>query len=79
MSAETKATLEAALEAHVADECDGDMVGAWVALAETTTLDDMDAEASVFYIEARNQQSSFLTSGLLHAAIERSTWRDVDE
>jgi hypothetical protein len=71
MSAETKAALEAAIEAHVADECDGDLAGAWVLVTETTTLAEMDEDDSVFYITTRNNQSRFLTDGLLYTALDR--------
>lgn len=71
MSTDTKAALEAAIEAHVADECEGDLAGAWVLLAETTTLQNLDDEDSVFYLDFRQSQSRFLTDGLLHAALNR--------
>jgi hypothetical protein len=76
VSDQTKAALELALEAHIADECDGDMTGAWVFLAETTTADEMDMSQSVFYIETRNHQSRFMTDGLLHSALARDGWGD---
>lgn len=71
MSADTKAALEAAIEAHIADECDGDLAGAWIVLAETTTLADIDDETVSFYYEARTNQSRFLTDGLLYNALNR--------
>jgi len=74
MSAETRAALESALEAHVADECDGDLTGAWVVVAETTTLTDMDNDDSVFYWDARDNQSSFMSDGLLSAVLNRSRY-----
>ena len=42
MSDVTKAALDAAIAAHVADEYDGDMVTAWVVVTETTTLGMLD-------------------------------------
>ena len=69
MSADTKAALDAAITAHVADEYDGDMVTAWVIVTETTTLDMLDEGEGAMVIEARDMQSSYLTTGLLHTAL----------
>ena len=82
MSDETRATLEDALAAHVADECDGDMAGAYVIITETTTFEDAEADDSVFYIATRPMQSRFYTDGLLHAALNRETsyaYNDEDD
>ena len=79
MSAETHAALEAAIEAHIHSECDGDMAGAGVLVSETTTLDDLDNDDSVFYWAARNGQSAFLTDGLLNAVLNRSRYTRYDD
>lgn len=71
MSADTKAALEAAIEAHIANECEGDMAGAWIVLTETTSLADIDDENSAFYLEGRVNQSRFVTDGLLYNALHR--------
>lgn len=72
MSVETHAQLEAAIEAHIANECDGDITGAWVILAETTTLTELDTDESSYYIGTRENQSVFMTDGLLHTALQRN-------
>lgn len=75
MSDATKAALEEAISAHVADECDGDMTGAWVILAESTSLDDIENDVSSFYLTSRDSQSSFLTTGLLWQALEHGRFQ----
>ena len=69
MSDATKAALDAAITAHVADEYDGDMVTAWVIVTETTTLDMLDEGEGAMVIEARDMQSSYLTQGLIYSAL----------
>ena len=69
MSEVTKAALDAALTAHVADEYEGDMVTAWVIVTETTSLDMLDAGEGSMVIETRDMQSNYLTTGLLHSAL----------
>jgi hypothetical protein len=70
--------LEAAIEAHVHDECDGDLTGAWVLVTETTTLADMDNNDSVFFWATREKQSSFMTDGLLSAVLHRERYARTD-
>jgi len=79
MSADTKQALEEALAAHVADECDGDMIGGWVVVAETTNLDEFNDGTSSFYKEARSSQSGLLTTGLLWQALEHGRFRTDDD
>jgi hypothetical protein len=79
MSAETKAALDAAIAAHVADECHGDMAGAWVVVAETTSLDEIDADMSSWYIGSRAMQSSIMTNGLLYSALTTGNAQRVDD
>lgn len=69
MSDVTKAALDAAIAAHVADEYDGDMVTAWVVVTETTTLGMLDEGEGSMVIEARDMQSNYLTTGLLYSAL----------
>lgn len=79
MSDTTRAALEEALAAHVADECDGDLAGAYVIVTETTTFADAEAEDSVFYFTTRAMQSRFYTDGLLYAARNRGDTLFTDE
>lgn len=69
MSAQTKAALQDAIAAHVADECDGDAAGAWVVVAESTNVTDMENDMSSWYIASRDYQSSIMTNGLLYSAL----------
>lgn len=50
MSEQTKAHLEAAIAAHIADECDGDHATSWVVVTDTTSLDDIETGRSSLYI-----------------------------
>lgn len=70
MSEATKAALDAAISAHVADEYDGDMVTAWVIVTETTTLDALSEGVGAMVIASRDMQSNYLTCGLLHSALQ---------
>lgn len=76
MSDETRAALAEAINAHVADECDGDLVGGWVLITETTNLAEFDDEQSSFYILTRVNQSNFMTTGLLYRALEMGRFDD---
>lgn len=76
MSADTLAALDAAIAAHVADEYDGDMVTGWVVVTETTTIDMLDSGEGSMVIESRDMQSSYLTQGLLYAALNVNTTED---
>lgn len=71
MSAETRQALSDAIVAHVADEC-GDMVGAWVVLAETPSADELAGGPSSFFTVSREAQSAFMTTGLLFQGLEVS-------
>ena len=69
MSAKTKAALQEAIAAHVADECEGDMAGAWVVVAESTNVSDVENDMSSWYIASRDYQASIMTNGLLYSAL----------
>lgn len=70
MSVETYLAVEEAIAAHVADECEHDLVGGWVVVAETTNLSEYDDGVSSFFTARRSGQSNFLTTGLLYRALE---------
>lgn len=74
MSEATKAALMQAINDHVADECDGDLVGAFVVVAETTNTDEMTDEVSSFYTVTRSYQSNFTTTGLMYRALESGSF-----
>lgn len=69
MSEQTKQALEAAIAAHVADEYFGDMVSAWVIVAETTSIEMLDDGAGSMVVDARDMQSAYLTTGLIYSAL----------
>lgn len=69
MSDATKAALQDAIAAHVADECEGDAAGAWVVVAESTNVTDMENDMSSWYIASRDYQSSIMTN---RAAVQRA-------
>lgn len=79
MSDSTKVALAEAISAHIADESDGDITGAWVVVVETTSLADMDDDRSSWFTVTRDMQSTFTTVGLLYAALDsRSAVREDD-
>ena len=71
VSAQTRATLEEAIAAHVADECDGKLPGAWIVLVETLGLDD---DASTWHAETEG--SDFTIRGLL--TFQQGTYLSID-
>lgn len=78
MSEQTRAALDDAIAAHVAEEYDGDMVTAWVIVTETTSIGMLDAGEGSMVIETRDMQSTYLTQGLLHAALNVNGAGDGD-
>jgi hypothetical protein len=65
MSAETERALEEAVMAHVASESDGDMVGAWLLLAQTERLSDAEEGRSAYNSHLRG--NSFTMVGICDA------------
>jgi hypothetical protein len=51
MSDETKAALDAALEAHILDEQDGGMLTDYALQARYVTMETLDASASGYFAE----------------------------
>lgn len=76
MSAETLERLRQALEAHIADES-GQIVGAWLVLAETQTLEDVEAGEASYWAES--QGSVFTLMGLAKCWMDRSARPHWDE
>ena len=69
MSEQTKAALDAAIAAHIADECEGDHATAWVVVADTTSLDDIETGRTTLYICRPEMQSRYTSDGLLYNAL----------
>lgn len=78
MSAETKAALEAALAAHIADQADGDIVTDWALIAAISSLDDLGTGRTRYFIEAITNQPVHVTAGLFRYAGEHVIWPDED-
>lgn len=70
MSEHTKANLEAALQAHIADENDNDLAVAWVVVTECASGETFERDG-YFYVEGADGQSRFTGDGLLYAALHR--------
>lgn len=70
MSADTKAALAEAIAAHCADEGDGEVIGAWIVLAETTSLAEWADNTAPLYVSSHG--SRFAIRGLAE------TWIDID-
>lgn len=76
MSEQTSAARDAAISAHIADEHDGDLTGAWVLVTETTNMDEYDDDRTSFTIHTRGRQSMLMTTGLLYSAMNYSSIDD---
>lgn len=66
MSAETKAALDAAIAAHVADETPGSVVTGYALIASNATVEDFDEEVTRYYCEYADQQPFHVGLGLVH-------------
>lgn len=78
MSAETLERLRQAVEAHIADES-GEIVGAWLVLAETQTLEEVEAGVSSYWSESHG--SLFTHMGLAKCWLEKAAatfWNEGD-
>jgi hypothetical protein len=82
MSTDTRAALEAAVAAHVADECDGAMLTGWALIASNATEADFDNNQTGYMIAAQDRQPMHSTLGLIHHhlnILEDNTWTYVEE
>lgn len=70
MSTETKAALDAAIQAHAADEWGGDYVVDWVLVAGL--VDTTDGH-SLGVGESRSPMPAYITTGLLTEALNLDT------
>lgn len=64
MSAETKAALDAALQAHIADETNGSIVTGYVLLASNQDIEKLDQEVTGYWREVYTHQAMHTTVGL---------------
>lgn len=78
MSAQTKADLEAALAAHVADTGDGSLVTDWALVAATTTVENIGSGVTSYLLEGNENQPMHVMTGLFRYASEKALW-GIDE
>ena len=69
MSAETKAALDKALAAHVADECDEGMLTSYLCQVEFTSMALLDDESTGYVRMVAEGQTLTTTLGLAHYAM----------
>jgi hypothetical protein len=79
MSAETKADLYRALQAHILDSVDGQIVTDWALVAATTTFDNIGSGVTSYFVEGNENQPVHVTVGLLRYGGEHSTFGDSDD
>lgn len=78
MSDQTKAALEAALTAHIADQTDGDIVTDWALVAATSSLENIGSGRTAYFIEANTNQPVHVMAGLFRYASDHVIW-DTDD
>lgn len=78
MSAQTKADLEAAVAAHVADTGNGSLVTDWALVAATTTVENIGTGTTRYLLEGNENQPVHVMTGLFRYASERTVW-GIDE
>ena len=79
VSEQTKTALDAALAAHVADECDGGLVTGYVCQAQFATVEMMDDETTGYLRIIADGQNLTTTIGLVHYAQRRLDACIVDD
>lgn len=76
MSDQTKAALDAAVAAHVADTGDGDLVTDWALIAATTSVENIGTGTTRYLLEGNDNQPVHVMTGLFRYASERAIWDD---
>lgn len=79
MSAATKAALDAALSAHIADVIDGYLITDWALIAATTSVENIGTGTTRYWCEGNEGQPVHVTIGLLQYGRETTTWGDEDD
>lgn len=79
MSDETRAALEAALAAHIADVCDGALVTDWALIAANSSLEDIGTGRTSYFVEANENQPIHVMAGLFRYASEHVLWPSDDD
>lgn len=78
MSEASKATLDDAIRAHIADECEGKTTMHWVLVTYSVNAEDFGTGAGSYYRDVADSQPHHVTDGLLHAGqrITDQIWDD---
>jgi hypothetical protein len=79
MSAETKADLYRALQAHILDTMSGQIVTDWAMVAATTTFEAIGSGVTSYFVEGNENQPVHVTVGLLRYGGEHSTFDTGDD
>ena len=85
MSAETKAALDDALAAHIAEASNGALVTGYALYASTQTLEQFDREATGYFAEYAEGQAHHVAIGLVSMHSQRLdydlavSWEDRDD
>lgn len=79
MSADTKAALDAAISAHMADVSDGNIVPDYALVIGSTALDDIGSGRTRYYLEGNDGQPVHVSYGLLSYVLNSNLWDEDDE
>ena len=79
MSDQTKAALDVALTAHIADVTDGNMVMDWALVAANAPIDSIGTGVVSYWIEAPKNQPVHVMAGLFRYAGEHVLWDEDDD
>jgi len=74
----TKAALDIAVEAHIADVTAGGMVTDYALVTASTDMEDIGTGATTYFYEGNNHQPAHVSYGLLSYALNSVIW-DEDE
>ena len=82
MSDQTKAALESAIRAHVADELDGALTTGWALIAAAATDTDFAVGQTEYFTESADMQPHHSTLGLVcqhKLMVENAEWTAIGE
>jgi DNA-directed RNA polymerase subunit E'/Rpb7 len=79
MSTATKAALDAAVAAHIADKTDGDVLTDYALVIASTSMEDIGTGATSYLFEANGNQPAHVSFGLLSYAMHSSVWLSDDD
>lgn len=79
MSDSTKAALEAAITAHIADLTDGNILTDWGLVIASTSIEDIGTGTTVYMFESNAGQPAHVSYGLMSYALQSSVWQGDDD